>query len=805
MRCDDWTLDVFREIPLFAGQLNLAGTEGVVMADAKTFSIHRPLAHDSAVLHVSGEALYVDDIGMPANTLHAAIGQSNEPHAEIMSLDLDAVRAAPGVIAVLTAEDIPGINDVGPVYPGDPLLADGLIEYAGQALFLVVAETTEQARRAALLGQVETRQLEPVLSIDQAMERKSFVLPAHEMLRGDPDTVLNQASCRLAGRIRIGGQDHFYLEGQIALAVPGEGQDMVVMSSTQHPSEVQHLVAKTLGVLDHTVTVEVRRMGGGFGGKETQAAGIACLAALGAAKTGRPVKLRLDRDVDMTLTGKRHGFRIDYDVGFDANGLIEAVIFEQAADCGFSPDLSAAIADRAMFHADNAYHLPNVHITSHRCKTNTVSNTAFRGFGGPQGMMGIEQVIERIARHLSLDPLEVRKRNLYGRGERDQTPYHMKVTDNILPELIAELESSSEYQERRRAVARFNAKNRVLKRGLALTPVKFGISFTVKHLNQAGALLHVYTDGSVQLNHGGTEMGQGLMIKVAQIVAEELQIDVDSVKITATTTGKVPNTSPTAASAGTDLNGAAALAAARTIKSRLTDFAADHFDVPPAAVAFRDNHVIVGNRTLRFGELAKLAYLDRVQLSATGFYKTPKVWYDRDRARGRPFYYFAYGVAVAEVVVDTLTGEYRLLRADLLHDVGRSLNPAVDLGQIEGGFVQGMGWLTTEEVCWNEKGQLSTHAPSTYKIPTASDVPADFRVKLFERGLNQEVAVHRSKAVGEPPLMLGMSVFYAISDAIASIGGHRSSPELDAPATPERVLMACQAMQDRQSTASAPS
>jgi len=789
----------------------MAGTEGAVMTDAEAFSVNRPMAHDSAALHVSGEALYVDDIATPANTLHAAIGQSIEPYAELISLDLAAVRAAPGVVAMLTAKDIPGINDVGPVYPGDPLLADGLIEYAGQALFLVVAETTEQARRAALLGKAETRPLKPVLTIDDAMSKKSFVLPEHRMERGQPEAALDGASHRLQGRIRIGGQDHFYLEGQVALATPGEGQDMAVMSSTQHPSEVQHLVAKILGLADHAVTVEVRRMGGGFGGKETQAAGIACLAALGAAKTRRSVKLRLDRDVDMTLTGKRHGFRIDYDVACDAQGRIEAIVFEQAADCGYSPDLSAAIADRAMFHADNAYYLPNVRITSHRCKTNTVSNTAFRGFGGPQGMMGIEQVIDRIARHLGLDPLEVRKRNLYWSGadgldaSRSFTPYHMRVTDNVLPELIAELETSSKYADRRLAVTEFNSENGYLKKGLALTPVKFGISFTVKHLNQAGALLHVYTDGSVQLNHGGTEMGQGLMIKVAQIVAEELQIDIDSVKITATTTGKVPNTSPTAASAGTDLNGAAALAAARTIKSRLIDFAVEHFDQPLEAIEFRDNHVIIGSRTLRFGELAKLAYLDRVQLSATGFYKTPKVWYDREQARGRPFYYFSYGVAAAEVVVDTLTGEYRLVRADLLHDVGRSLNPAVDLGQIEGGFVQGMGWLTSEEVCWNEKGQLATHAPSTYKIPTASDVPADFRVNIYERGLNREMAVHRSKAVGEPPLMLGMSVFYAISDAVASIGGHKSSPELDVPATPERILMACQAMQDRQRSTSTPS
>ncbi|MEL6961172.1 MAG: xanthine dehydrogenase molybdopterin binding subunit [Pseudomonadota bacterium] len=769
-------------------------------------AINKPVPHDSASMHVSGEALYVDDLPAPARTLHAAIGQSHIAHAEIEQLQLDAVREADGVIAVLTAADIPGENDVGPVFPGDPLLVDDIIEYAGQALFLVIAETVNQARRAALLGSITTKPLPPILTIDEAMTSKSFVLPTYEILKGDPEAKLAQSPHRLSGRLRIGGQDHFYLEGQVALAIPGEAGDMSVMSSTQHPSEVQHLVAKTLGLADHAVSVEVRRMGGGFGGKETQAAGIACLAALAAAKTGRAVKLRLDRDVDMTLTGKRHGFRIDYDVGFDAEGGIEAITFDQAADCGYSPDLSAGIADRAMFHADNAYYLPDVRITSHRCKTNMASNTAFRGFGGPQGMMGIERVMDVIARHLDLDPLGVRKRNLYGPlttpgssadnlgDQRDRTPYQMKVTDNILPELIAELEVSADYDRRRQAIQQYNRENHVLKRGLALTPVKFGISFTTSHLNQAGALLHVYTDGSIQLNHGGTEMGQGLMIKVQQIVAEELQIDLDRVKITATATGKVPNTSPTAASAGTDLNGAAALAAARTIKGRLIDFAAAHFDVPSDAILFRDNHILVGNRTLAFDELTKLAYLHRVQLSATGFYKTPKIWYDRDRGCGRPFYYFAYGVAAAEVVVDTLTGEYRLLRADLLHDVGRSINPAIDKGQIEGGFVQGMGWLTAEELSWNADGQLTTHAPSTYKIPTAGDVPAAFNVAIYERGLNSEMAVHRSKAVGEPPLMLGMSVFFAISDAIASLGSPGTCPSLDAPATPERVLAACQAM-----------
>jgi xanthine dehydrogenase large subunit len=600
----------------------------------------------------------------------------------------------------------------------------------------------------------------------------------------------------------MGGQDHFYLEGQVAFAMPGEDGDMLVWSSSQHPSEVQHLIGKVLARPHNAVTVEVRRMGGGFGGKETQAAPFACMAALLADQTKRPVKLRLDRDDDMVLTGKRHDFVIDYDVGFDDQGRIQGIVFDQAAGCGFSPDLSAAIADRAMFHADNGYYLPNVRITSHRCKTHTVSNTAFRGFGGPQGMVGIEKVIDVIARDLGLDPLEVRRRNLYGPG-RDITPYHMRVQDNVLPELVEELEETSDYRRRREAIAAFNAQSPVLKRGLALTPVKFGISFTVTHLNQAGALVHVYTDGSVLQNHGGTEMGQGLMTKVAQIVADELQVDLDAIKISATNTGKVPNTSATAASAGADLNGAAALAAARTIKGRLIEFLAEHFKVPPEQVVFLRNEVRIGEHGMSFAKLARLAHHNRVQLSATGFYRTPRIWYDRVRARGRPFYYFAYGAAVSEVVIDTLTGEYRLLRADLLHDVGRSINPAIDLGQIEGGFVQGMGWLTTEELCWNQRGELTTHAPSTYKIPTANDVPADFRVQIFERGINRERVVARSTAVGEPPLMLGISVFHAINDAIANVIDGRLSPALDAPATPARVLFAIEDLK-RRAEAAAP-
>jgi xanthine dehydrogenase large subunit len=759
--------------------------------------VHEELAHDSAEKHVSGEAIYIDDMPEPPGTLHAAVGMSAKPHARITRLDLSAVRAAPGVAAVMAAKDIPGKNDVGPILDDDPIFADGLVEYAGQSIFAVAAETVEEARRAARLGRVSYRELEPILTIDEALAAKSFVLPPHTLKKGDAARALAKAPHRLAGRLEIGGQDHFYLEGQVSLAIPQEDGDVLVHCSTQHPSEVQAAVAHALGRASNAVTVEVRRMGGGFGGKETQAALFATIAALLADRTGRPVKLRLDRDDDMEITGKRHDFIAEYDIGFGNDGRIAGMEMMLASRCGMSADLSESINDRALFHADNAYYLANATIVSHRCKTNTVSNTAFRGFGGPQGMLAIETAIDEIALHLGKDSLEIRKINLYGGRGRNITPYHMTIEDNVAPEIIARLEKSSDYRARRRAIDAFNATSPVLKKGLALTPVKFGIAFTNTFLNQAGALIHVYKDGSVHLNHGGTEMGQGLYTKVAQIVAEEFQIDVGRIKITATTTGKVPNTSPTAASSGTDLNGAAAQAAARTIKDRLAKFAAGHFGVAAREIRFANNRVRAGRKSLSFDDLVAQAYQARVPLSSTGFYRTPKVHYDRKKARGRPFLYFAYGAAVSEVVIDTLTGENRLLRADILHDAGRSLNPAIDIGQVEGGFIQGMGWLTMEELVWNGDGRLTTHAPSTYKIPVAGDVPADFRVQLLDTGRNREDAVHRSKAVGEPPLMLGISVFMALRDAVAAAGDTRSSPRLDAPATPERILQAVDELRAR--------
>ena len=745
--------------------------------------------HESAHLHVSGEARYTDDIPEPKGTLHAAIGMSSHAHARIKSIDLQPVREAAGVVAVITARDIPGENDIGSILKDDPILADALVQYVGHSIFAVAATSIQHARRAVQKAVIEYEDLEPILDVDSALEKKSFVLPTMKLSRGEAEKGIDEAPHRLTGQFRIGGQDHFYLEGHIAFALPKEGGDMLVYSSSQHPGEVQHSVAHALGITAKDVVVECRRMGGAFGGKEMQPSLFACIAAVLANQTGHPVKVRPDRDQDMVMTGKRHDHRVDYDVGFDDQGEIQGIELTFSSRCGMSADLSGPVNDRTMFHADNAYYLGNVAITSNRCKTNTVSNTAFRGFGGPQGMMGIEYVIDEIARYLKVDPLDVRKKNFYGIGSRNVTPYRMKVEDNVLPELVSELEESSDYRARRREIDGHNAGSEFLKRGLALTPVKFGISFTATHYNQAGALIHVYTDGTVLLNHGGTEMGQGLFTKVAQVVAEELQIDIAQIRCTASDTARVPNASATAASSGSDLNGMAALAAARTLKQRLASFAAEQYGVPVEEVVFRAGEVQVGEERLSFAALAHRAWMGRISLSATGFYRTPKINYDRSTLSGRPFYYFAYGAAVSEVVIDVLTGEYRVLRVDILHDAGESLNPAIDLGQVEGGFIQGMGWLTTEELWWNEAGELQTHAPSTYKIPAASDVPDEFNVSLLSSGRNREPTIHRSKAVGEPPLMLGISVFHALKDAIGSIGDRRLSPRLDSPATPEEVLM----------------
>jgi xanthine dehydrogenase large subunit len=773
----------------------------LVRQDLQT-GVGRKIPHESAAKHVSGEAVYIDDRLEFPNQLHIYARLSDRPHARILSIDTSPCYQMPGVRIAITSKDVPGQLDIGAVAPGDPLLADGKVEYVGQPVIAVAADSLENARRAAMAAIIEYEDLEAVLSVEEALKKKHFVLDSHQHKRGDSARALAAAPHRLQGKLHIGGQEHFYLETQISSVIPTEDDGMIVYTSSQNPTEVQKLVAEVLDVPMHKIVIDMRRMGGGFGGKETQAAGPACLCAVIARLTGQPTKMRLPRVDDMLMTGKRHPFYAEYDVGYDDKGRLHGIDLVLAGNCGYSPDLSGSIVDRAMFHSDNAYYLGDATVTGHRCKTNTASNTAYRGFGGPQGMVAIEYIMDDIARTLGKDPLEVRKHNYYGKTERNVTHYYQTVEDNMLDEMTAELEASSEYQQRREAITAFNASSTILKKGIALTPVKFGISFTATFLNQAGALVHVYTDGSIHLNHGGTEMGQGLNTKVAQIVAEEFQVEVDRIQITATNTDKVPNTSPTAASSGTDLNGKAAQNAARTIRDRLVSFAAAHFKVSEEDIEFRNSHVRIRDKAMPFDELIQLAYFNQISLSSTGFYRTPKIYYDRDQARGRPFYYYAYGAACSEVLLDTLTGEYRMLRTDILHDVGASLNPAIDIGQVEGGFIQGMGWLTMEELNWNAQGKLTTNSPASYKIPAVADMPLDLRVRLVENRKNPEDTVFHSKAVGEPPFMLGISVWCALKDAIASVADYRISPQVDAPATPERVLWGVEQM--KQAMAQAP-
>ncbi len=748
--------------------------------------------HESAPLHVSGRATYVDDMVEPSGCLHAAFGLSTCTHGRILSIDLTEVAASPGVVEVLTAEDIPGLNDCGPTpLHDDPILASGLVHFRGQPVFLVIATSHDAARRAARRAKIEYEALPAILDIPAAVAASSWVLPPVSVSRGDAAAALAAAPNRLQGRADLGGQEHFYLESQVSLAVPREDRSLHVHCSTQHPTEMQHAVAHTLGWAAHQVSVECRRMGGGFGGKESQSAQVACAAALGAWKTGRAVKMRLDRDDDMMITGKRHDFAFEWDAGFDDEGRLCGLAISMAARCGFSADLSGPVNDRAIFHLDNAYFLDAISIRSLRCRTHTVSNTAFRGFGGPQGIFAIEYVIDDIARKLGRDPLEVRRANFYGlpgEAARTTTHYGMPVEDNIAPQLVDALAADCDYAPRREAIAAFNAQSPVIKRGLALTPVKFGISFTATFFNQAGAQVNLYADGTVLVTHGGTEMGQGLYTKIAQIVAHEFGLPLDKVRLLATDTSRVPNTSATAASSGADLNGKAAQDAARKVCARLAAFfRSRHGLAEDTPVRFADGTLSAGDLREPFAELVPAAYKARIQLWDSGFYATPKIHYDAGTLQGRPFFYFAYGACCAEVAIDTLTGEYRVLRADILHDAGRSLNPALDIGQVEGGFIQGMGWLTREELVFHKDGRLTTHAPSTYKIPAASDCPPVMNVKLWQ-GDNPEDSIHRSKAVGEPPLVHGVAVFLALRDACSAALG--APAPLQAPATPEAVLKA---------------
>ncbi|WP_234245824.1 xanthine dehydrogenase molybdopterin binding subunit [Billgrantia desiderata] len=769
--------------------------------------------HESAIKHVTGRAAYIDDLKAPADALHVALALSPVAHGRLTRLDLDKVRSMPGVVDVVGFHDVPGHTDIGPVFPGDPIFVEDEISYVGQVLFAVAAESHRAAREA-----VNTALAQGIAEIDEqpacldpvaAAERGEFVRPTHVQQSGDWEQALASAAHVVEAEQFVGGQEHFYLEGQACLVQPTEDEGVIVHTSNQHPSETQKLVAEVLGIPFHAVTVEVRRMGGGFGGKETQASPWACIAALIARRTGRTTRVRLPRADDMRATGKRHPFHNRYRLGVDEQGVIQGGEITVIGDCGYSPDLSDAIVDRAMFHSDNAYSLGEARVTGHRARTHTASNTAFRGFGGPQGMMVIEAAMDDIARRIGEDPLTVRKRNFYRPG-RQTTHYGQQVDQiKLLRELVEQLETSSEYWARRRAITEFNAESPIIKRGLALTPVKFGISFTAKHLNQAGALLHVYTDGSVMINHGGTEMGQGLHTKICQVVARELGLDVDEVRITATRTDKVPNTSPTAASSGADLNGQAARDACVKLKQRLFDFAHEHLykdqGLDREEMRMEAGHLVTGHgeseRRIPWGELVQAAYLNRISLSEKGFYATPLIHYDRNTGQGRPFYYYAFGAAVAEVSVDTLSGEYQVERVDILHDVGDSLNPAIDIGQVEGGFIQGMGWLTSEELKWNEAGRLISDGPATYKIPTYGDLPPVFNVKLMEGHPNSMASIYRSKAVGEPPFMLGMAVWSALRDALASLADYAEAPRLDTPATPERVLLAAEELRSRYDSA----
>nr|WP_231402686.1 xanthine dehydrogenase molybdopterin binding subunit [Caenimonas aquaedulcis] len=745
--------------------------------------------HESARAQVAGSAPYVDDIPEVKGTLHAAPILSSVAHGKLRGVDAAAALAMPGVRGVVLAADIPGDPMLATFVGDEPIFARDTVQHVGQVIGLVVADTVMQARRAARKVQPDISPLAPILSPRDAHAAKSYVLPPVTVRRGDADGALKQSVHTMTGHLEVGGQEHFYLEGQVAYALPLEQDQWWIHSSTQHPGEIQHWVAHALGLENNAVTVECRRMGGGFGGKETQAGHLAVWAALAARKFRRPVKLRLDRDDDFMITGKRHPFAYDYTVGYDGSGLVTALKLTMLANCGFSADLSGPVADRAIFHADNAYFLSDVEIVSYRCKTNTQSHTAFRGFGGPQGVIVIEAILGDIARRLGLDSLDVRLRNLYGVEDRNVTHYRMKVEDNILHPLIMQLERDARYRERRAEVAAWNAKGGVIRRGIAITPVKFGISFTATFFNQAGALVHVYTDGSVQVNHGGTEMGQGLNTKVAQIVADELGVPFERVRSTAADTSKVPNASATAASSGTDLNGRAAQFAARNVRDNLAAFVSGLDGCGAGAVSFAGGRVTTPKSTRSFDEVVKAAYANRIQLWSDGFYRTPKIHYDKATLTGRPFYYFAYGAACSEVAIDTLTGESRVLKVDILHDVGTSLNPAIDLGQIEGGFVQGMGWLTTEQLVWNDKGLLATHAPSTYKIPATGDIPAHFKVSFWHEA-NREDNVGGSKAVGEPPFMLAISVWEALRDAVSGARADGSAAGMPAPATAETVLRA---------------
>ncbi|MDC0247817.1 xanthine dehydrogenase molybdopterin binding subunit [Pelagibacteraceae bacterium] len=759
--------------------------------------INEKRPHESGEKHVTGRANYTDDIPELPGTLYGAIGWSKKAHAIIKKINLDEVIKSEGVIGVVTHNDIEGRNDVGPVYDGDPIFPKK-VEYYGQPLFAVAAKTTEAARKAVLKVKITYKTLKPIITIKEALKKKSYVLKEKIIKKGEALKAIENSTNQLKGNFTTGSQEHFALEGQTAFVIPQEDNDFKVFSSTQHPSETQQIIAKMLNQKSNTITVETRRIGGGFGGKETQSFIFAAICTLLAKKTKRPVKLKMDRDDDIIITGKRHDFYSEYEVGFDELGVINGLKLKIASRCGSSPDLSGAINERALLHIDNAYYLENIFVENYLCKTNTASNTAFRGFGGNQGMMAIENIIDHIASSLKKDSAEIRRRNFYQKKKKNITHYNMKIEDNVIQEIFDQLLKSSNYKSRKLGIKKFNEENKYIKKGISITPVKFGISFTTWHLNQAGALVHIYcNDGSVHVNTGAIEMGQGTYTKIAQLVAHELGIPFSKVKVSATRTDKVPNTSASAASSTTDLNGAAALNAISKIKINLASYVRRKYKIKSDEGIYENGMVKFKGKKFNFNKLIKEAYLNRVSLSSSGFYATPKIHFDKKKFKGRPFLYFAYGAAVSEVLIDTLTGENKILRADILHDAGKAINPAIELGQIEGGFIQGAGWLTMEEVNWKSNGQITTHSPSTYKIPAVSDMPEKFNVEIFKSGKNVENVINKSKTTGEPPLMNAMSVFFAIKDAIASIGNYTLNPILNAPATPEKILISINKLKNK--------
>ncbi len=751
----------------------------------KLFTTEMP--HESAEKHVSGSAKYTDDIIEPIDTLHAAIGWSKISKGKIIKLDLREVVNSEGVIGIVTEKDIPGINDVGPVFKGDFIFTSKKIEYFGQPIFAVAAKNIELARKAVQKAKIKYKKEKPIINIKDALKNNSYILKSKKLIRGDPIKSINESKNILKGEIHTGSQDHFYLEGQISLTIPTEDNTFKIYTSTQHPSETQQIVAKVLKQNFNTIDVNVRRIGGGFGGKETQSFIFAAITSILAKKLNKPVKLRLDRDEDMILTGKRHDFYFNYEVGFTDSGKIKGMEIIMASRCGYSADLSGAVNDRAIYNIDNAYFIPNIKIISHRCKTNTVSNTAFRGFGAPQGSFCIENIIDNISNYLKMDAHKIREINLYQKN--NTTHYGMKISDENIKEIFNKLTISSNYLKRRNEIEDFNNKNKFLKKGLAITPAKFGISFTTTHLNQGGALVHIYTDGTIHLNHGGIEMGQGLMTKISQITANSFGINNNKIRITSTNTEKVANTSASAASASTDINGAAVINAINKIKDNLFIFIRKNFNFNGNSIKYENNNVYFGKNKITFKKLISIAYLNRVSLSSSGFYKTPKIYVDKKTLKGRPFLYFCYGAAVSEVIIDTLTGENKLIKVDILQDVGNSINPSIDIGQIEGAFVQGLGWLTSEELTWAKNGNLLTHSPSTYKIPVMQDIPINFKTSFYKTKGNSENVVNKSKAVGEPPLLLALSAFFAIKNAISYVRKN-NKVDLSAPATPESILNA---------------